>query len=81
MQKAASQSRGLRVVKRPDRIRLKALNEMGKSMKWRPRTLAVCIQHECDHLNGKLFVDYLSTLIWSRIKSLLSKQKRVEAIS
>ncbi|WQG59458.1 peptide deformylase [Pseudomonas sp. RTB3] len=36
--------------------------------------LAVCVQHECDHLNGKLFVDYLSTLKRDRIKKKLEKQ-------
>jgi peptide deformylase len=38
--------------------------------------LAVCIQHEVDHLNGKLFVDYLSTLKRSRIRSKLEKNQR-----
>jgi peptide deformylase len=38
--------------------------------------LAVCIQHECDHLNGKLFVDYLSVLKRNRIKKKLEKQHR-----
>ena len=40
--------------------------------------LAVCIQHECDHLNGKLFVDYLSTLKRDRIKKKLEKQHRLQ---
>jgi len=39
----------------------------------------VCIQHECDHLNGKLFVDYLSTLKRDRIKKKLEKQHRQQA--
>ena len=38
--------------------------------------LAVCIQHEVDHLNGKLFVDYLSALKRQRIKSKLEKEHR-----
>ena len=70
------------VVKRPDRIRLKALNRDGETYEIEVQgLLAVCIQHECDHLNGKLFVDHLSTLKRSRIKAKLTKQKRVEATS
>jgi peptide deformylase len=38
--------------------------------------LAVCIQHECDHLEGKLFVDYLSSLKRQRIRKKLEKQHR-----
>lgn len=38
--------------------------------------LAVCIQHECDHLEGKLFVDYLSNLKRQRIRKKLAKQAR-----
>ena len=38
--------------------------------------LAVCIQHEMDHLNGKLFVDYLSPLKRQRIKKKLLKQQK-----
>jgi len=41
--------------------------------------LAVCIQHECDHLNGKLFVDYLSNLKRDRIKKKLEKLHRQQA--
>ena len=41
--------------------------------------LAVCIQHECDHLEGKLFVDYLSNLKRTRIRKKLEKQQRVRA--
>ncbi len=41
--------------------------------------LAVCIQHEIDHLNGKLFVQYLSQLKQTRIKSKLAKQARITA--
>ncbi len=40
--------------------------------------LAVCIQHEIDHLDGKLFVDYLSMLKRTRIKDKLKKQQRHE---
>ncbi len=41
--------------------------------------LAVCIQHEIDHLNGTVFVDHLSMLKQSRIKKKLAKQARVTA--
>ena len=41
--------------------------------------LAVCIQHEIDHLNGKVFVDHLSQLKQTRIRSKLAKQARVTA--
>lgn len=41
--------------------------------------LAVCIQHEIDHLNGKVFVDHLSQLKQTRIKNKLAKQARVTA--
>ena len=41
--------------------------------------LAVCIQHECDHLLGKLFVDYLSTLKRNRIRKKLVKQQKQRA--
>lgn len=41
--------------------------------------LAVCIQHEIDHLQGKVFVDHLSVLKQTRIKSKLSKQARITA--
>ena len=41
--------------------------------------LAVCIQHECDHLEGKLFVDYLSGLKRNRIRKKLVKQQKLSA--
>ena len=70
------------VVKRPEHIRLNALDRSGEPYEMEAEgLLAVCIQHECDHLNGKLFVDHLSSLKRSRIKSKLTKQKRVEATS
>ena len=70
------------VVKRPEHIWLKALDRDGNPYELEATGLfAVCIQHECDHLNGKLFVDHLSNLKRSRIKAKLTKQKRVEATS
>jgi len=41
--------------------------------------LAVCVQHEIDHLNGKVFVDHLSQLKQARIRNKLAKQARVTA--
>lgn len=41
--------------------------------------LAVCIQHEIDHLNGKLFIDYLSPLKRQRLKKKLNKLERIQA--
>ncbi|MDC1239536.1 peptide deformylase [Litorivicinus sp.] len=68
------------VVKRPEHIRVRALNRVGNTFELEAYgLLAVCIQHECDHLNGKLFVDHLSNLKRSRIRSKLTKQKRAEA--
>ena len=69
-------------VKRPEHILLKALDRNGKRFEQEANgLLAVCIQHECDHLNGKLFVDHLSNLKKARIRSKLTKQRRVEAQS
>jgi hypothetical protein len=55
-------------------VKVKALDRDGKPYELIAEgLLAVCIQHECDHLNGKLFVDYLSTLKRDRIKKKLEK--------
>ncbi len=67
-------------VDRPQRVRVKALDRDGKPYELIAEDLlAVCIQHECDHLNGKLFVDYLSTLKRDRIKKKLEKLHRQNA--
>lgn len=67
-------------VDRPVRVRIKALDRDGKAFEEIAEgLLAVCIQHECDHLNGKLFVDYLSSLKRDRIKKKLEKQHRQRA--
>ncbi|MDD2760734.1 MAG: peptide deformylase [Methylomonas sp.] len=61
-------------VSRAEQIRVKALNRDGESFELEARDLlAVCIQHEMDHLLGKLFVDYLSAFKRNRIKSKLEK--------
>jgi len=64
-------------VDRPEKIRVKALDEHGKPFELEPDgLLAVCIQHELDHLNGKLFVDYLSNMKRDRIRKKLEKLQR-----
>jgi peptide deformylase len=62
-------------VRRAERIRVRALNRDGEQYELEvDGLLAVCIQHEIDHLDGKLFVDYLSTLKRNRIRKKLEKQ-------
>lgn len=64
-------------VERPLQVRIRALDRDGQPFELVAEgLLAVCIQHECDHLNGKLFVDYLSTLKRDRIRKKLEKQHR-----
>jgi peptide deformylase len=64
-------------VQRAERIRVRALDRQGKSFELEADgLLAVCIQHEMDHLDGKLFVDYLSQLKRQRIRKKLEKQRR-----
>lgn len=67
-------------VTRPERVRVKALNRDGEAFEEICEgLLAVCIQHECDHLNGKLFVDYLSSLKRDRIRKKLEKLHKQQA--
>ena len=62
------------LVKRAEKIKLRALNQQGKPFELETDgLLAVCIQHEMDHLLGKLFVDYLSPLKRQRIKKKMLK--------
>jgi peptide deformylase len=64
-------------VTRAEKIRLRALDRDGSSFEMdADGLLAVCIQHEIDHLDGKLFVDYLSNLKRQRIRKKLEKQSR-----
>jgi peptide deformylase len=66
-------------VKRAEHVRVKALNKEGQSFEFDARDLlAVCVQHEMDHLEGKLFVDYISSLKRQRIKRKLEKTHRLE---
>jgi peptide deformylase len=64
-------------VERAERIRVRALDRHGKAIEFdADGLLAVCIQHEIDHLNGKLFVDYLSDLKRQRIRKRVEKEER-----
>jgi peptide deformylase len=62
---------------RAARIRVRALGRDGKPFEMDAEgLLAICIQHEMDHLEGKLFVDYLSDLKRTRIRKKLEKERR-----
>ncbi|MBI5900621.1 MAG: peptide deformylase [Rhodocyclales bacterium] len=64
-------------VKRASHVRVRALGLDGKTFEMAADDLlAVCIQHEMDHLEGKVFVEYLSRLKRERIKSKLQKRAR-----
>lgn len=66
-------------VRRADWVRVSALDRRGNPFELSTDgLLAVCIQHELDHLDGKLFVDYLSSLKRDRIRKKLEKQDRLE---
>ncbi|MGH8377943.1 MAG: peptide deformylase [Gammaproteobacteria bacterium] len=66
-------------VQRAERIRVHALDPEGQPLEFdADGLLAVCIQHEIDHLDGKLFVDYLSQLKRQRIRKKLEKEQREE---
>jgi peptide deformylase len=67
-------------VQRPDHIKVRALDRNGEPFELEDDDmLAVCIQHEIDHLDGKLFVDYLSPLKRQRIRKKLEKIHRQRA--
>jgi peptide deformylase len=64
-------------VRRAERVRVRALDRAGEPFELEAEgLLAVCIQHEIDHLDGKLFVDYLSSLKRDRIRKRLEKAQR-----
>ena len=64
-------------VERSVAVKIKALNEKGESREIDAEgLLAICIQHEMDHLMGKVFVEYLSPLKRNRIKTKLVKQQK-----
>ncbi len=67
-------------VNRPAHVRINAIGLDGEPFVMEPRgLLAVCVQHEIDHLDGKLFVDYISPIKRQRIRSKLEKQQRKRA--
>ena len=67
-------------VKRADHIRVRYLDREGRECEGEfEGLLAVCVQHEIDHLDGKLFVDYLSEAKRSRIRKKLEKERRHQA--
>ena len=66
-------------VQRAESIEIRALNKDGEAFEMQASgLLAICIQHEMDHLQGKLFVDYLSRLKQGRIKKKLEKSAKME---
>jgi len=65
-------------VQRAQWIRVCAVDRSGVAFEFEADgLLAICIQHEIDHLDGKLFVDYLSQLKQSRIRKKLEKEQRL----
>jgi peptide deformylase len=67
-------------VTRSEKIRVRTLDRSGKQIEIdADGLLAVCIQHEMDHLEGKLFVDYLSELKRTRIRKKLEKERKDRA--
>jgi len=67
-------------VERAESITVKALDQNGESFELDAEgLLAICIQHELDHLKGKLFIDYLSPLKRQRIRKKLEKEARLAA--
>jgi len=67
-------------VSRAERVRVRALDRDGRPFEIATDgLLAVCIQHEIDHLDGKLFVDYISSLKRQRIRRRLEKEQRDQA--
>ena len=67
-------------VERAERVTVKYIDQDGRSQTLdADGLLAVCIQHELDHLDGKVFVDHLSQLKQTRIRNKLAKQARVTA--
>ncbi len=68
-------------VERVERVRIRALDVEGKPFQLEADgLLSVCIQHEVDHLDGKVFVDYLSRMKQERVrKKLLKEQKQAQA--
>jgi len=69
-------------VERAEHIRVRFLDRNGETVEMAAEgLLAVCIQHEIDHLDGKLFVDYLSEAKRQRIRKKLEKERRHSAVA
>ena len=67
-------------VERPEAVTVEAEDERGRTFRVDAEgLLAVCIQHEMDHLSGRVFVDYLSQLKQTRIRSRMRKLDRASA--
>lgn len=67
-------------VPRAERVKIRALNREGEAFELEADgLLAICIQHELDHLVGKLFIDYLSPMKRQRIRQKLEKLARLNA--
>jgi peptide deformylase len=68
------------VVERAERVKVRAHDQNGNTFTLEAQgLLAVCIQHEMDHLKGKVFVEYLSQLKQQRVRARLAKQLRKSA--
>ena len=68
------------VVERAERVKVRAHDQNGNTFTLEAQgLLAVCIQHEVDHLKGKVFVEYLSQLKQQRVRSRPAKQLRKSA--
>ncbi|MDH3545638.1 MAG: peptide deformylase [Gammaproteobacteria bacterium] len=69
-------------VQRAEHIRVRYIDRQGAEVEMESEgLLAVCIQHEIDHLDGKLFVDYLSEAKRTRIRKRLEKERRHQALA
>jgi len=68
------------IVERAERVKVRAYDQNGTPFTLEAQgLLAVCIQHEIDHLKGKVFVEYLSQLKQQRVRAKLAKQLRKSA--
>jgi peptide deformylase len=68
------------IVERAERVKVRAYDQNGNPFTLEAQgLLAVCIQHEMDHLQGKVFVEYLSQLKQQRVRARLAKQLRKSA--
>ena len=68
------------LVPRSERVKVRAYDQNGKAFTLEAQgLLAVCIQHEMDHLQGKVFIEYLSQLKQQRVRAKLAKQQRKSA--